>query len=111
MANSYPPIAITVASGATVSSEFDIEGAEVVGLELPAAFTSTLISFQVRSYNNPTSQTLYDDLNNLISLIVAQGHSYSLVNIAAALMPWRYAKLVCGSAEGAARTINISRKG
>lgn len=94
---------VAIASGQTVSAAVNLKGYRVEGLELPAAFTGTSISFQVSS-DGATFQPHYDTANALVSMTVAQGRSYSLP---ASLAAWPYFKIVSGTAEGAARTLVV----
>lgn len=98
---------LTIANGATTSDA--VQGGDVTGygLQLPAAFTGTTISFTVSADGGTTYQALYDITNTLVSMTVAQGRSYDLP---VELTSWKSWKIVSGSSEGAARTLWISGK-
>lgn len=98
---------LTIASGQTVSSVASTAGSAMFGLKLPAAFTGTVLTFQV-SHDNVTFQALYDEFNVAVSVTVAISRSY---NLPSALCAWPYFKVVSGSAEGAARSLVLVAKG
>lgn len=93
---------VTIANGETVSTAFDARGFASFGAILPAAFTGTAMTFQVS--NDNTTFTALNNSSGAVSLTVAQAKAYALP---ADLKPWRYFKLVSGSAEGADRTITV----
>ena len=96
---------ITVASNATTSAEVDLGGTEIVGLQLPAAFTGTTLKFMVSTVSGGTYQTLTDGAGADVSKTVAQG---KYVGIDPTLFRGiRFVKLVSGSSEGADRQIVI----
>lgn len=94
---------VTIANGATVSSAFDARGFATIGFATPAALTGTAITFQV-SHDNVTFVPLKTTANAAVSVTVTTSSAYT---IPSEVKPWRYIKLVSGSAEGAARTITI----
>lgn len=96
-----------IANGEQSSSAIENKYGADLGVVIPAAFTGTALTFEV-SHNGVTYQGLYGLDGNAVSLTVAQGRSYVLP---AALLPWPYFKLKSGSAEGAARTLNVVIKG
>jgi hypothetical protein len=94
----------TILNGATVSDAIDAGPYTIFGIQLPAAFTGTALTFQV-SADNITYQLLYDTANALVTIAaVAQGRSYILPS---GLGPWPFFKVVSGTAEGAQRSIVI----
>ena len=96
---------ITVASSATTSAEVDLGGTEIVGLQMPAAFTGTTLKFLVSTATGGTYQTLTDGAGADVSKTVAQG---KYVGIDPTLFRGiRFVKLVSGSSEGADRVINV----
>jgi hypothetical protein len=99
---------ITIPNAGTVSSIFDARNYAMFGLIVPAAFTSTSISFQVGDSEDATFQDLYDNTGTHVTLTVAQGKSYDMPT---ALAPWPFFKIIAGTAEGAARTITVVSKG
>jgi hypothetical protein len=96
----------TITSGQTSTGAIEISGAAFIGLEMPAAFTGTTISFTV-SRDGTTFAALYDEFNTLVSMTVAASRNYELP---ASLTTWGYMKIVSGSSEGADRTLGIALK-
>lgn len=98
---------VTIASGQTVSSAAKIMDANLLAIELPAAFTGTVLTFQV-SADGVTYQVPYTSANAAVTIAtVAQGRSYPLPT---ELLPWSYLKVVSGTAEGGARVLKIVKK-
>lgn len=99
------PATITVASNATTSAEVDLGGTEIVGLQLPAAFTGTAISFLVSTVSGGTYQAMKDGAGNSVSKTVAQGQYIAIDPTL--FRGVRFVKLVSGSSEAADRVITI----
>jgi hypothetical protein len=98
---------LTIANGETTSGAVVAGGYAAYGLQLPAAFTGTALTFTVSADGGATYQTLYDINNVAVAMTVAQGRSYDLPP---ELGPWPSWKIVSGSAEGAARTLWVVGK-
>jgi hypothetical protein len=102
---------ISIASGQTTSAEEDIQDYMVAGLITPSALTSTTITFQASNASGGTFVDVYDSDGNQVSLAVAASRAIGLSGAEAdALAPFKWIKVVCGSAEGAARTIQLILK-
>jgi hypothetical protein len=99
---------LTIANGATTSDFCNAAMWAMFGLIMPAAFTGTTLTFTVCNTPAGTYQALYDVSNATVSLTVAVSRSYDLP---AELSAWPYFKIVSGSAEGAARSLIIVKKG
>jgi hypothetical protein len=95
-----------IANGQTVSSAVNCDGLDVVALQLPAAFTGVAITFQ-GSADNVLYQQIYDDAGAAVSLTVAQGRYVVINTLTKQLRGMRFLKIVSGSAEGAARVIQV----
>lgn len=99
----------TIALNATVSAAIPCNGLSLCGVQLPAAFTGTALSFQA-SVDGITYQPVRSTTGGTaLSYTVAQGEY-----IAIDPTPFYgvlYLKLVSGTAEGAARSFNVSLKG
>jgi hypothetical protein len=102
------PKTVTVASSGTTSDDFCVEAASFGGVYMPAALTSTSISFTVCDTKGGTYVALEDAAGAAIALTVEASRAYALPP---ELFGFRYAKLVCGSSEGAEREFVISLKG
>lgn len=94
---------ITILSGATASNAIDLGELAIVGIQLPAALTSTALTFTA-------SDTLAGTYNAVTKV---DGTAYSIVVAAAKyvvippadLCGIHYLKVIAGSAEGADRDI------
>lgn len=99
---------LTITSGQTVSTAFAGGNTVAYGLQLPAAFTGTSITFQVSADKGTTYQALYDSTGSTqVSVSVTQGRSYDLPD---ALTAWTHFKIVSGSSEGADRALVVVGK-
>ena len=101
---------IAIANGAQTSTNaVDGRGFAAFGLELPAAFTGTSLTFKTCSTAGGTFQDLYNSAGVLVSIpIVANSRNFYAPD---ELSPWPYWKIVSGSAEGGARSITVTGKG
>lgn len=68
----YRPV--TIANGASLSSEIDLKGSGLVGVIMPAAWTAAVITFQVGAPAGDLVD-LYDKTGTEYSLTVAAGHA------------------------------------
>jgi hypothetical protein len=91
----------TIASGQTVSGSIDKGSLELAGVQLPATFTGTGVTFQT-SNDNVTFQALEWE-GAAVDFTTSQGKNISWDP--AKFAPWRYIKIVSDGAEGAARTL------
>lgn len=98
---------LTIANGATTSDAFEASSCVAFGLQMPAAFTGTTLTFTVSADKGTTYQALYDEFNVAVSMTVAASRSYDLP---ATLASWTHFKIVSGSSEGAARTLWVVGK-
>ena len=99
----------TIANGASLSSAIALGAGVPLGLQMPASFTGTAITFQT-SHDGMTYQNLYDDAGNEISVTVAASQNVSLP--ASVMAAWRFLKIRSGTAgsptaEGGARTLTL----
>ena len=99
----------TIASGATVSDALDMGAGNdalggFAGFITPAALTGSTFTFQV-SVDDITYNALYNASTQL-SIAVTTSRAYGFTaDQRSTLAPWRFIKIVSGSAEGGARTI------
>lgn len=102
---------VTIANGGTTSAAFQTGDYIVSGVQTPAALTSTAITFLGSTSEAGTYAAVYDSENNQVSLTVAASRCVGLSGSEAdAVAAWPWLKLVCGSAEGAERTLIVSLK-
>lgn len=99
----------SIVSGQTVSAAIPVNGLALVGIQLPAAFTSTTLTFQI-SLDGTTYQPVYvTTTGTALSYTVAQAHYVAIDPVP--FYGARFIKLVSGSAEGATRTLALALKG
>jgi len=95
----------TIAAGATVSSAVDLKYKTLCGIQLPAAFTGVVLSFQTATTLAGTYQNMYQN-GVIYQQTVTQGTYVILTpSIFAGV---QYIKIVSGTAEGAARTLELN---
>lgn len=94
----------TIASSGTTSNAIFIGGDSLVGIILPAAITSTTLAIHA-SHDGTTYNAMYDTAGNAVSLTIAASQHLHLAP--ATFSSANYIKLVCGSAEGAEREIQV----
>ena len=97
-----------MAASGTTSGAFTVNGYSFGGVQCPASLTSTAMTFTVCDTLAGTYVALVDSSGNAISQTVAASKAFALPS---ALFSFKYAKLVCGSAEGAARDFVVTVKG
>lgn len=96
----------TIALNGTISGAVVLGGRTPVALAMPAALTSTTMTFQV-SYDGTNYVALYDTSGSAVSITVAASRNISLSDVMAQFLGAVGIKLVGGSAEGAARSIGV----
>jgi hypothetical protein len=102
---------VTIANGAQDSSVFQLGEATYMALGMPAAFTGTAMTFKGASTEAGTFVVVKDDSGSDVSITVGTSRWVALqAAVMAKLAAFRFLKLVSGSAEGAARTIEIVSK-
>lgn len=104
---------VTIASGSTVSTVFDLSTKTICGFQIPLGWDGGNISFQGSSASDGTYNAVFDSNGSQLSATVTTGSTIvSLVgNTLQGLANVPYVKVVSGSAVGANRTINILTKG
>lgn len=101
--------AASIANGGTTSAAIPTQGLTLVGIQLPAAFTGTTITFQ-GSVDGTTYQPVYTTTSGTaLSYTVAAGHYVAIDPTP--FYGLAYIKLVSGSSEGAARSFSVLLKG
>ena len=96
-----------VAASGTTSGAFPVDGYSFGGVECPASLTSTAMTFTVCNTKDGTYVALTDSTGATISQTVAASKAFALPP---ELFAFKYAKLVCGSSEGAARDFVVTLK-
>lgn len=95
---------ITIATSTTVSAAVDLGANTITGIQMPAAFTGTALTFQVSS-DGSTYVPLYDASSTQYSMPVGPSRGYSIDP--AVFAGWPYVKVVSGTTEVANRTITL----
>lgn len=104
-----PAIPVVIANGGTVSAALQLQGLVLCGIQLPAAFTGTTLTFQA-SVDGTTFQPVKSTASGTaLSYTVAQG-TYVAID-PKDFQGINYLKVVSGTAEGAARTLNLAVRG
>jgi hypothetical protein len=104
-----PAAACSIASGQSVSSAIECKGQALVGIQLPAAFTGTTLTFEA-SIDGVTYQPVYNTTSGTaLSYTVAQGH-YVAIN-PQDFLGVNYLKIVSGGTEAALRNFTVALKG
>jgi hypothetical protein len=102
---------LTVSSGGTTSAAFGVGDYTIAGVITPSALTSTAITFTASDTFGGTYAPVYDSDGNQVSLSAAASRAIGLSGAEAdALAPFKWLKLVCGSAEAADRAITVVLK-
>lgn len=99
---------VTVANGATNSSQIDLKDKTLLGLFMPAAFTGTTITFLTSQVLGGTDVTVTDGAGTDYSVTVAAS-KYVPVD-PQKFLGVRFLKVKSGSTEGGARTVGISSR-
>ena len=120
MARGDRAVDVTIADLASLSGEVDLEGAVLVGIAMPAAWTAANLTFQAASATGGTFQDVYDDAGGEVTVIAAVSRAIGVDVAAGALAPFRYIKVRSGTTgtpvvqtpgEGLVRTITLVLKG
>ena len=99
-----------IAAAGQSSAGVSMGGMELVGIQLPATFTGTTLTFEVATAIDGTYQPLYKSADgSAVSFTVAQGRFYAVDP--ALFKGIQFLKVKSGSVEGAERTIYLALKG
>ena len=103
-----PAVPVTIANGAQNSSILECKGYVLAAILIPAAFTSTTLTF-LASINGTNFYEMYNTYSGTaLSYVVAAGR-FVAIN-PADFQGVNYLKIVAGSDEGAARTLYCALK-
>lgn len=103
-----PALATTIANGQTKSAVVNLNGFTLVGILLPAAFTGTALTFEA-SIDGSNFFPVKKSDGNSVSYTVAQG-TFVAVD-PKDFYGVQYLKVVSGTSEAGARTLNLAVKG
>lgn len=102
---------VSIASGGTTSDMIPLGDYMLAGIITPSALTSTAITFTASDTKDGTFVAVYDSDGNQVSLTAAASRAIGLSGAEAdALAPFQFVKVVCGTAEAAARTLTLCLK-
>lgn len=96
---------VTIANGGTTSNQFDLQGTQLFGIEIPAAFTAGSLTFKKLNLDGKTFSTVNDLNQATYTIAVTQGNYYPIDQTIFAGVD--IFKIVCSASQGAARTINL----
>lgn len=95
----------TIANGAATSTAVDLCGVTLAGIQLPASFTGTSITFQAATSLGGTYQTIINPTGASVGATVSAGKYLTLSPSDFAGI--QFLKIVSGSNEGADRTLEL----
>lgn len=104
-----------IAASGSLSGAVDTGVDHVVGLVMPAAWTTAALTFSV-SHDGETYQALYDDAGTEVTIASANAAAARTLCFSAsmqlALLPWRYLKVRSGTSgspvtQAAARAVGL----
>jgi hypothetical protein len=108
--NFNPNLAAVISASTTTSAVINLGGFTLCGIQIPAAFTGTALTFLVCSTATGTFVPLKTSTSGTsLSYTVAQG-TYAAIN-PQDFYGVNYLQIVSGSTEGSARTLICSVKG
>lgn len=102
----------TIANGAALSAEIDLESYRQIAIYMPSTWTTANLTFQGSNVTGGTFQNIYDSAGNELTITAAA--SRILTDIPE-LSPFRYIKIRSGTSgtpvnQGGARTIILILK-
>lgn len=95
----------SIAVSTTTSGAIDLGGTTLLGVQLPAAFTGTSISFQAATSFGGTYQTVIDGSGSTLSKTVSQG-KYLLLD-PSEFAGLQFIKIVSSATEAAQRDLTL----
>lgn len=123
MSGQLVKLQVAIANGAALSGEVDLSQYEVVGIQMPSAWTAAALTFQGRGHNDvladetiPALADVYDDGGTELSVSAAASRYIAIVGSKRdALASLRYMKVRSGTTgtpvnQGAARRLLLILK-
>lgn len=99
---------LSIASGATVSSQFNAGGFSAYGAVFPSNLTGTAVTFEVGVQGGATiAWTTLNTGTAATSLTVAASKAYKLPDD---LRPWEYWRFICAANSSGAATVVVFGK-
>ena len=107
--------ALTIANGASLSGEIDLEGFKNFAIEMPAAWTAANLTFQAASASGGTFQNVHDDAGTEVVVTAAAARVIGMDAVKRELAALRFIKIRSGTTgtpvnQGAARTLTLILK-
>jgi hypothetical protein len=91
-------IVVTIPNGAAgLSTEYDLGGAELMAILMPATWVAANITFQASNQFGGTYYDLYDDAGSEVVVTAAQQRCISCDSVAMKLAPLRWIKIRSGT--------------
>jgi hypothetical protein len=108
-------VTVTIPISAAQSAPIAIDNKELVGIQMPAGWSSSANLTFLTSADNVTYQALYDATGSEVNVPVLQATNVGLGSYVADIAPWPYIKLRSGTAaseviQTATRTFKIVLK-
>jgi hypothetical protein len=101
----YLSASVQIASGNSTSAPIAMKsGPRLAGVQIPAAFTGTSISFSVSADN--VTYGPFKQAGTTVSITVAASDAVDILGAYPGLTAWPYVEIVSSATEAAARTIN-----
>lgn len=103
---------VRIASGESLSTALDIDGALAIAIHMPAAWTTASLTFQA-SFDGTTYNNVYDDAGNEVTVTAAASRAITILSNY--LTPFRFIKIRSGTSgsavnQAAARAIIVEHK-
>ena len=98
-------LTVVIADSATVSSAADLNGTTLVGIDIPAGFDGTAMTFQVSS--DGVTYYTYKKLADGLAVTAVVGANASYATVPTDFAGYRFIKLVAGTAQTGAITITL----
>lgn len=106
----------TIANGASLSGEVDLEGQAIQAIQMPAAWTAASLTFTASSASGGTFDPVHDDGGTEVTITAAAARMIGLDAIARELDGLRFIKVRSGTTatpvnQGAERILTLILKG
>lgn len=88
---------VTIASGASLSDEVDLEGYRIASIFMPATWTTANLTFAASNATGGTFNAFYDDTGTEVGVTAADSRTIGIDTVAGALASVRYLKVRSGT--------------
>lgn len=106
---------VTIANGASLSSEIDLGGYELEAIHMPAAWTAANLTFTAATVSGGTFDAVHDDGGTEVTVTAAASRAIPLGTVTRRLNGLQFIKVRSGTAgaavnQAADRTITLALK-